>query len=208
MKGKVPIVLGVTVAFIVVLEIIFVSFTLLRSNNAATQSNGNAMRSTMNVDEQSITLLTIVTTYPNFFPADSKCRKSYTELFGKEDGYFRKDSPCTITVTFTHKGFAEKTVDLQRWDKEKKTLVSAEKTESKSTISPEQFANVKNAIVNNDTFKNWNDNVAISASNTKITVQHSHGARMLMSNVDEKTTAFLPLVDAFKKLDSEVKWDK
>lgn len=208
MKGKVPIVLGAIVAFIVVLEIIFVSFTLFRSNNSLNQTNGNSTQPTMNVDDSSVTLLTIITNYPDFFPTDSKCRKSYEELFGKEDGYFRKGSPCTITLTFTHKGFAEKTIDLQRWDKEKKTLVSTEKIESKGTISPEQFTQIKNSIVNSETFKNWNDAVSIAASNTKITVQHSHGARMMMSNVDEKTTAFLPLLDAFKKLDNEVKWDK
>ena len=206
MKGKVPIILGAIVAFVIIVEIIFVSFTLFRSNNSAAQTNGT--QTTMSVDESSVTLLSIVTNYPNFFPANSKCRKSYEELFGKEDGYFRKDSPCTITLTFTQKGVAEKTIDLQRYDKEKKTLISAEKAESKATITPEQFTQIKNAIINSETFKNWNDNVAISASNTKITVQHSHGARMLMSNVDEKTTMFLALMDAFKKLDSEVKWDK
>lgn len=206
MKGKVPIVLGAIVGFVIIVEIIFVSLTLFRSNNSAGQANGT--QNSTNIDESSVTLLSIVTSFPDFFPTDSKCRKSYEQLFGKEDGYTRKDSPCTITLTFTQKGIAEKTIDLQRFDKEKKTLVSIEKIESKATISPEQFAQIKNAIVNSETFKNWNDNVAISASNTKITVQHSHGARMLMSNVDEKTTAFLPLMDAFKKLDSEVKWDK
>ena len=206
MKGKVPIVLGTIAAFIIILEVIFVSFTLLRSNNSSIQTNKN--QNSITVDESSVTLLSIVIGYPGFFPPDSKCRKSYTEIFGKDDGYFRKDSPCTITLTFTQKGAAEKTLDLQRWDKEKKTLISIEKSESKGTISPEQFSQIKNAIVDSETFKNWNDNAAISAVNTKITVQHSHGARMLMSNVDEKTTAFLTLMDAFKKLDTEVKWDK
>jgi hypothetical protein len=50
--------------------------------------------------------------------------------------------------------------------------------------------------------------VMINVVNTRIRVAAPPKTRTLMSNVDEKTVNFLPLMDAFKKLDNEVKWER
>jgi hypothetical protein len=160
------------------------------------------------IKESEVNTLSLNTIYTGFFPADSKCRQSYNELFGKEDGFFSSSSPCTIDLTFNRDGSATKTIDLQRYDKESKTKKSVEKSSWTGKIADAQFAALAKYIVNTEIFKNWNDMISLTVVNTRIKVASSNRARTLMSNVDEKTVNFLPLMDAFKKLDNEVKWEK
>ncbi len=46
----------------------------------------------------------------------------------------------------------------------------------------------------------------ITVSNCTITVNYSGGSRSVMSNVDQKTTVYLQMIDAIKKLESQIKW--
>lgn len=48
----------------------------------------------------------------------------------------------------------------------------------------------------------------ITVSNSKISAVHPKGTRTVMSNVDKTATAFLPMLDAFKRFDAETKWEK
>jgi len=41
-----------------------------------------------------------------------------------------------------------------------------------------------------------------------ISVGHTGGIKTVMSNVDEKTTMFLPMVDAIKNLEGQLDWQK
>ena len=73
-------------------------------------------------------------------------------------------------------------------------------------ISPDQFQTLAQAIVTNDAFKSWRVGTMITVSNCSITVDHSGGTKTVMSNVDEKTSVFLQMIDAIKKAESQVKW--
>lgn len=152
--------------------------------------------------------LALNTVYRDFFPADSKCRKNYNELFGKEDGFYSESSPCTLDISFNRDGSATKTIRLERWDKETKQKKVVEKTDWKAKISPEQFEELAKSIIETETFQNWNDNVMLDVANTRISVKSSKGTRTLLSNVDAKTTVFLKLMDSFNQLDSKIKWEK
>jgi hypothetical protein len=160
------------------------------------------------IRETDVTALSLNTVYPGFFPEDSKCRKSYNELFGQDDGFYSAGSPCTIDLIFNRDGSATKTVDLRRYDRESKTRASIEKSSWTARITEAQFNQLAGSIVKTEIFKNWNDMVMINVVNTRIRVAAPPKTRTLMSNVDEKTVNFLPLMDAFKKLDNEVKWER
>lgn len=152
--------------------------------------------------------LALNTVYKDFFPADSKCRKNYNELFGKDDGFYSESSPCTIDIVFNRDGSATKTIHLGRWDKESKQKKTVEKTELKAKITAEQFDELAKSIIETDIFRNWNDNVMLDVANSRISVKSSKGTRTLLSNVDAKTTVFLKLMDAFKQLDGKTNWEK
>jgi hypothetical protein len=160
------------------------------------------------IGETDVTALSLNTVYPGFFPEESKCRKSYNDLFGQDDGFYSAGSPCTIDLTFNRDGSAAKTIDLTRYDKEIKTRRSIEKSSWTARINEAQFNELAAAIVGTEIFRNWNDMVMINVVNTRIRASAPQKTRTLMSNVDEKTVGFLPLMDAFKKLDNEVKWER
>jgi hypothetical protein len=48
----------------------------------------------------------------------------------------------------------------------------------------------------------------IYASNSSVSAVHGRGTRTVMSNVDEETALFLPMLDSFKQLEKEIQWKK
>jgi len=150
--------------------------------------------------------ISISTVYKGFFEPGSKCAKSYNEYFGNEDNYASPSSPCTIKMTFDRDGRATRSIEIGRWDKAEKEKRSVEKSESMGEISPDQFQTLAQAIVTNDAFKSWRVGTMITVSNCSITVDHSGGTKTVMSNVDEKTSVFLQMIDAIKKAESPIKW--
>jgi hypothetical protein len=150
--------------------------------------------------------ISINTVYKGFFEPGNKCAKSYNEYFGSEDGYASPSSPCTVKMTFDREGRATRSIEIGRWDKATKEKRVVEKTESTAEISPEQFQTLAQAIVTNAAFKSWREGTMITVSNCSITVNHSGGTKTVMSNVDEKTSVFLQMIDAIKKTESQIKW--
>lgn len=154
-------------------------------------------------DVKSISINTI---YKGFFAPGNKCAKSYNEYFGNEDGMFSPSSPCTIKMTFDRDGRADRSIEISRWDKTAKEKRPVEKSESTGQVSAEQFQTLAQAIVTNEAFRSWREGTMITVSNCSITVNYSGGIKSVMSNVDEKTTVYLQMIDAIKKLESQIKW--
>lgn len=159
------------------------------------------------IRESDVSELSLQTVYKGFFD-DSKCRKTYNELFGDKDGVYSSSSACRLNLTFKRDGSAEKSIAVRRYDSAAKGWRDAEKSVWKAKISDEQFQALAKIIVGSEAFKNWGDGMTITASNSSITVKHAGGTRTPMSNVDEKTTGFLSMMNAFKELDGKLRWEK
>jgi hypothetical protein len=162
----------------------------------------------LDIKSSEVTSLSLNTIYKDFFETGSRCRQSYNDLFGKEDGFFSVSSPCTFDLTFNRDGSAEKTIKLERWDKETKQKRIVENAVWKGKITTEQFDELAKAVVETEIFQNWNDMMMINVVNSRLKVIFPKGTRTLMSNVDEKTVKFLELMNSFKQLDGKVKWEK
>lgn len=160
------------------------------------------------IKEPDVSSVSIETIYKNFFAEGSKCRQTYNEMFGDRDGVYSPSSPCRVNLTFNRDGSAEKIIVIRRYDKAAREWRDTEKEVWTAKISAEKFKDLAALIVNNEAFKNWNDNVMINVSNCTITVRHKNGTKSPMSNVDESATAYLPMVNAFKTLDARVDWEK
>ena len=150
--------------------------------------------------------MSINTVYKGYFEPGNKCAKTYNEYFGNDDGIASPSSPCTVKITFNRDGHATRSIEISRWDKAAKEKRVVEKDESTATVSPEQFDAITQAIVTNDAFKSWQEGTMINVSNCSITVTHSGGTKTPMSNVDERATAFLPMVKAFQNLEAKTNW--
>jgi hypothetical protein len=160
------------------------------------------------IKESDVLSLNIDTTYKGFFDENSKCRKSYNEMFNGKENDSDANSACSVNLTFERGGGAEKTLVIRRYDGAVRNWVEAERSVWRSRISGEQFQELAGSIVNNGAFKNWNNMVSINTRNCKITVKHATGAKSPMSNVVAATSAFLPMIDAFKNLDGKIIWEK
>jgi hypothetical protein len=150
--------------------------------------------------------ISINTVCKGFFAPGNKCAKSYNEYFGNDDGIASPSSPCTIKMTFDRDGRATRSIEISRWDKTAKEKRPVEKTDSTGEVSADQFQALAQAIVTNEAFRSWREGTMITVSNCSITVVHSGGTKSVMSNIDEKTTVYLQMIDAIKKLESQIKW--
>lgn len=153
-----------------------------------------------------VSSVSINTVYKGYFEPGNKCAKTYNEYFGNGDGIASPSSPCTVKITFNRDGNATRSIEISRWDKAAKEKRVVEKDESTATVSLEQFDAITQAIVTNDAFKSWLEGTMINVSNCSITVTHSGGTKTPMSNVDERATAFLPMVKAFQNLEGKTYW--
>ena len=160
------------------------------------------------VNESDVEALTIETSYKGFYAEGAKCRQTYNEYFKNTDGVGSSSSPCNVKLTFNRDGSSDKTIEVRRYDTIAREWRVVEKNVWRSKVSDEQFKDLARLVVNNEAFKAWSDMTDINVSNCKITVKHKNGTKSPMSNVDEKTTAYLPMVEAFKKLDGKISWEK
>ena len=158
------------------------------------------------IDPKDVRSVTINTVYKGYFEPGDKCSKTYNEYFGNSDGSFSPSSPCSLNLKFDRNGNAIRSVDVQRWNKTAREKQSVEKTESTAAITSEQFDALVKTIVSNGAFKAWRMGTMITVSNCSITVEYSGGTKTVMSNVDENTTAYLPMVNAFKETEKRLKW--
>jgi hypothetical protein len=83
---------------------------------------------------------------------------------------------------------------------------TVEKTESSASLTPEQFDEIAKTVVTNDAFRSWREGTEIYTSNSSIRVEYNAPSKTVMSNVDEKTTVFLEMLNAFKRLDRSLTW--
>ena len=151
--------------------------------------------------------VSITTVYKGYFEPGNKCAKTYNEYFGNEDGVGSTSSPCTIRITFGRDGGATRSIEIRRWDKTSRDMHVIEKSSSTATITPEQFNALARTIVANEAFKSWREGTMINVSNCSITVVHNGGTKTVMSNVDETATVFLQMVDGFKQLEKQLRWE-
>lgn len=142
-------------------------------------------------DEKSLNLETI---YKNFFENNAKCNKT-------DDKNGSKNSPCLIEITFNSNGEANKTINF---NKSSSDSDNAHQT-WKGKISSEQFSKIYQNISENEMFKDWKA-VDLNVSNSKITLVSGNEIKEVMSNVDEKTTTFLSMLNEFQKIDKEITW--
>lgn len=148
------------------------------------------------------------TVYPAYFDESSPCRKTYNEYFGKQDGFFSSDSPCTINLSFDKEsGAAVKTLRIRRYDTRAKEYKIVENSIWKAQISAERYAALAKIVGENPAFADWKD-AMVTVSNSKVTAKYPRETRTVFSNVDEKTVVFLKMLDAFRQLDKEIKWEK
>ncbi|MBE7515279.1 MAG: hypothetical protein HS105_01500 [Chloracidobacterium sp.] len=155
-----------------------------------------------------ISELKLVTVYRGFFPKGDKCAKTYNEYFGNDDGFMSSESPCDYMMTVNRDGSAERVVTIRRWNKAEKRKDLVEETRSTASLTPDRFAELAKKIADNEAFREWRDGMSLTAGNTSITATHTAGKRTVMSNVSETTTAFLPMLDHFRDLNSDLKWTK
>lgn len=158
------------------------------------------------IKSSQVSSLALNTVYKGYFDENSPCRKSYRELPREDDKFLSIRSLCTLDISFNRDGSATKTIEL--YNKDSTERKSDEKNTWKAKITDKQFETLLNSVVNTDLFRNWNDMILMTVVNSRIKVTYPKGVRTLMSNVDARTTAFLPLIDSFKQLDGKIKWEK
>ena len=178
----------------------------VQTSPTATPASGQIPPMIIKSDE--VSQLSMETVYKNYFEEGSKCRRTYNEYFGNDDGAGSSSSPCTINFSFEKTGGATKTLVIRRWDKTAKGFKVVEKSVWTAKISGEQFAALAKNITENEAFKAWQDGMSINVSNSKVSATHPRGTRTAMSNVDEKAVQFLPMLDAFRQTDKEIKWEE
>ena len=150
--------------------------------------------------------ISINTVYRGYFDPGSKCAKTYNEYFGNEDGFASPSSPCTLKITFERDGHAKRSIEIGRWDRATKEKRIVGNTETSASITPEQFNTLAQTLVANEAFRSWREGTMITVSNCSITVVHSGGTKTIMSNVDEKTTVFLEMINSIKKTEGQLNW--
>jgi len=159
------------------------------------------------IKPEDVSELSISTVYKGYFDPANRCSKTYTEYFGNDDGVASSSSPCNLKIVFERGGSAKRTITVMRWDKAAKENRVFEKSESTAVINTEQFNSLAAAITSNQAFKEWNNGIMINVSNCTVSVKHTGGTKSPMSNVDERTTAFLPMVEAFKQVEKQLTWN-
>jgi len=160
-----------------------------------------------NVGTSEAVSVNLDTTYSGYFPDGDKCRQTYNEMFGDKTGGFSPNSACSANVTFTNDGDAEKKITIRKFDAGSGTWVDQETKKWEGKVTPEQFGKLSSLILANEAYKVWNPGISITARNVMITVKYADGVtKSPMSNVDEKTTVFLEMIDAFAALDRETGW--
>lgn len=151
--------------------------------------------------------LAIDTNYTGYFAESDKCRKTYVEMFGTSTGAVTSDSACNVTVTFNRDGSVVKLLIVKKFDPVAQAWKTVEKTERKGRVTIEEFNALGAAVGGNEAFRQWNNSISVTTRNVAITAKYADGkVKTPMSKVDERTTAFLSMIDAFRELDARIAW--
>lgn len=151
--------------------------------------------------------LAIDTNYTGYFAESDKCRKTYVEMFGSSTGAVTSDSACNVTVTFNRDGSAVKLLIIKKFDPAGQAWKTVEKTERKGRVTIEESNALGAAVGGNEAFRQWNNSISVTTRNVAITARYADGnVKTPMSKVDERTTAFLSMIEAFRELDAKIAW--
>ena len=159
------------------------------------------------IPNSEITQLTLTTSYRGFFEKDSKCSQSYNELYKNDDGYYNSGSPCRLTLSFNQDGTATKSLESYRYNKALKKTRVTEKSVWTTRIKDDQFKELAEYIGNDKRFKNY-ENISVNIVNSTVTVNYKNEVRTVEINADESRPLSLEMMNAFKKLASEIDWEK
>ena len=158
------------------------------------------------IKAEDVKSVSIKTVYKGYFEAGDKCAKTYNEYFGNDDGVWSPSSPCSVEITFDREGKASRSIQVRRWDKTAKEYHIVETSESIAHISPAEFSSLVQTIVSNEAFQAYKKGMSITASNCSVTVVYGNEIKTAMSNVDDKTTVFLQMLNAFKQIEKQLSW--
>lgn len=151
--------------------------------------------------------LSIDTNYVGYFSKNDKCRRSYTEMFGDKTGVFSENSACNVTVTFGRNGEATRMVVIKRFEPATTSWKILEQNELRGRVTVGDFEKLAAVVAGNEAFRFWNDGMSVTARNTSVIARYADGsAKSPMSNVDDKTTVFLAMIEAFRELDARTDW--
>lgn len=132
-----------------------------------------------------ISAIELTTSYPGYFDDKAECGKA---------------GDCQIRIRVDRALSAERVLSIGKGD-------GAKKATSRAKLSPEQFASLSDVVAANDAVKHWREGIALYASNSSVRIEYGGSkSRTVPSNVDERASAYLPMIEAFKKLDRELNW--
>lgn len=159
-------------------------------------------------DAGKVDSISVEARYKNYFDRDSKCRKSYDELFGNADGYYNEGSACTGRISVDRDGAATKTVELNRYDKDTRQMKTVEKSVWTARIGGDKFKTFAEAVTGDDFIKNYPEGMQIYTSNFNVSVSQEGRTKTFAGNADDKNPQPISIIDLFKKLDGETEWTK
>lgn len=139
------------------------------------------------VPAEDVSAIELNTSYKGYFD-DERCADTKTR--------------CRMLIKFRRDGSAERTMFVKTAGE---TTEKSDATSS-ATVSAEAFDELAQTVVANDAFRAWRNGMAITVSNTSLRVEHKKGSKIVLSNVDEKATIFLELIDAVRTLDRSLDW--
>lgn len=139
------------------------------------------------VPAEDVTAIELNTSYKGYFD-DPRCADAKVR--------------CRMLIKFRRDGSAERTMFV------KAAGETTEKPDATSSakVSAEAFDKLARLVVANGAFRAWRNGMAITVSNTSLRVEHKNGTKTVLSNVDEKATTFLELIDAVRQLDRSLDW--
>lgn len=132
-----------------------------------------------------ISAIELTTSYPGYFDDKAECGKA---------------GDCQIRIRVDRALAAERVLSIGKGDEAKETT-------SRAKLSPEQFASLSDVVAANGAVKHWPEGMAMAVSNSSVRIEYGGSkSRTVPSNVDEKASAYLPMIEAFKQLDRELNW--
>ena len=138
------------------------------------------------------------TSYEGFFEEDKRCEEK------KEASDVKKR--CTMEISFERNKEASKKLIIKFYEQNAGKTKSEEKYLWKAKMSEQQFNEFTAKIIDNDTFKYWNDGVLMTWSNTSILVDYGKGTRQVLFAFTDEKILKGSLIDNFRSV--KLDWKK
>ena len=132
-----------------------------------------------------ISAIELTTSYPGYFDDKTECGKA---------------GDCQIRIRVDRALAAERAFSDKTGD-------GAKEVASHAKLTQEQFESLAKLVAANDAVKHWREGMALYASNSSVRIEYGESkSRTVPSNVDEKASSYLPMIEAFKQLDQTLDW--